>query len=44
MSQSRTIRYACPYCGKEIEAEIYDSVTGEFDEFPPFARSGEEYG
>ena len=32
MSQSRTIQYACPYCGKEIEAEIYDSVTADADE------------
>ena len=32
MSQSRMIRYTCPYCGKTFETEIYDSVTADTDE------------
>ncbi len=32
MSQSRMIRYTCPYCGKTFETEIYDSVAADTDE------------
>jgi len=32
MSQSKTISYTCPYCGKVFETEIYESVTADTDE------------
>ena len=32
MSQSKTIDYTCPYCGKSFPAEIYESVTADTDE------------
>ena len=31
MSSSRTVSYTCPYCGKNYEIEIYDSVTADED-------------
>ncbi|MBR2825386.1 MAG: CpXC domain-containing protein [Solobacterium sp.] len=31
MSTSRTVRYACPYCGKDFEADIYDMINVEED-------------
>ncbi len=32
MSQAKMIRYTCPYCGKEFDTEIYESVTADTDE------------
>ena len=26
MSNSETIKYTCPYCGKEFDVEIYNTV------------------
>ena len=31
MSESRTIQYACPYCGRQFETEIYTSITADQD-------------
>ncbi len=31
MNESRNVNYRCPYCGREIEVEIYDSITADED-------------
>ncbi|MBQ9048293.1 MAG: CpXC domain-containing protein [Solobacterium sp.] len=31
MSSSRTVKYTCPYCGKEFDIEVYDLVHAEKD-------------
>ena len=31
MSNSRMIQAACPYCGKQFEFEVYDTVTADTD-------------
>lgn len=31
MSESRDITYKCPYCGKEFEISVYDTVNSEQD-------------
>ncbi len=32
MSQSRTIEYTCPYCGRKYETTIYETITADEDE------------
>ncbi len=31
MSVSRNVKYTCPYCGKEFEIEVWDSINAEED-------------
>jgi uncharacterized Zn-finger protein len=31
MNESRNVNSRCPYCGREFEAEIYDSITADED-------------
>ena len=31
MSVSRNVKYTCPYCGKEFEIEVWDSIDADED-------------